>query len=107
MRIAKYLTATLIDDESTIKIWRANRNIKEYSDSPCTYEQVKHLENAVLSSTYGIEIRTAMEYCRINGLEINKHFDLEELAIQNIHRQMINVPIYSTLPKEIRGKALC
>ncbi|HEX4876275.1 MAG TPA: Imm26 family immunity protein [Chitinophagaceae bacterium] len=102
-----YQASPLIEDESTIKEWYVIRNIKESSDAPCTHEQVKHLENTVVNTQIGIEIRTAMEFCRRNNLDIKKYFDLKDLANWNNYRTMINVPIYNTIPKEIRGKALC
>lgn len=101
------MSSPLIEDESVIKVWYVASNIREQSDNPCSYEQVKHLEDTVLTAQDGIEIRTAMEYCRINNLDMARHFDLEDDGYRNIYRQMINVPIYSTIPKKIRGKALC
>ena len=98
----------LIEDESTIEKWYVNRNITElYYEEVCNHDQVKHLENTVVNSQIGIEIRTAMEYYRINNLDIKKDFDLEDLGNWNTYRTMINVPIYSTIPKKNRGKALC
>jgi hypothetical protein len=47
-----------------------------------------------------------MEYCRIHGLDIKKLFDLEDMANWNNYRTMINTPIFSTIPKSIRGKAI-
>ena len=97
----------LIEDESTIEKWYVNRSIDQLSyEEVCTYGQVKHLENTVVNSQMGIEIRTAMEYYRINKLDIKKDFDLEDMSNRNNYKAMINVPIYSTIPKQDRGKAL-
>lgn len=98
--------SALIEDESAIEAWYAIKNIKEYGNVPCTYDQVKHLENTVVNTKMGIEIRTAMEYYRINKLDIKKDFDLEDMSNRNNYKAMINVPIYSTIPKQDRGKAL-
>jgi hypothetical protein len=96
----------MIEDESTIGKWYVIKNIRESSKTPCSYQQVKHLEDTVVSSQFGIAIRTAMEYCRIHGLDIKKLFDLEDMANWNNYRTMINTPIFSTIPKSIRGKAI-
>lgn len=100
-------TAPFIEDESTITEWYAIKNLRESTDKICSYEKVRHLENTIISSQRGIEIRTAMEYYRISGLDIKKDFDLEDMSNWSNYHSMINVPIYSTIPKEIRGKALC
>lgn len=98
----------LIEDESTIEKWYVNRNIDQLSyEEVCTHDQVRHLENTVVNTQIGIETRTAMEYYRIKKLDIKKDFDLEDMSNWNNYWAMINVPIYSTIPKKIRGKALC
>jgi hypothetical protein len=40
-------------------------------------------------------------------MDIKKHFDLDDMANWNNYRAMINVPIYSTITKAKRGKAMC
>ncbi len=100
-------SAPFIEDESSIKDWYAIKNIKESSNQPCFYKQVKHLEDTVLTTQNGIVIRTAMEYCRMNGLDIKEYFDLDQTLNLMTYRRMINVPVYKSIPKEIRGKALC
>lgn len=94
-------------DDSTVDHWQVVRNINEYSKEFCTYDQIKHLENTVVDSQRSIEIRTAMEYYRINNLNLEQDFDLQNPVNAGFYQTMINVPIYSTIPKEIRGKALC
>jgi hypothetical protein len=98
----------LIEDESTIVNWHVNRNINDLSyEHICTYDQVRHLENTVLTSQDGVAIRTAMEYYRIKGMDVSKYFDLNELRFSNIFKRMMNVPIYKTIPKENKRKGLC
>ena len=100
--------SALVEDESTIAKWYVNRNIDQrLTENICTYDQVKHLENTVITSQDGVAIRTAMEYYRINGMDVSKYFDLNELRFSNIFKRMMNVPIYKTIPKENRGKGLC
>jgi len=93
-----------VENESLLEPWDVVRDINKYI--PCSYEKVRHLEDTILSPKPGIEIRTAMEYCRIHNLEISEHFDLSKTINELIYKQMIKVPIYRTIPKEIRGKAL-
>ncbi len=100
------LASPFIDDESIIDKWYVVENIKD-SKGPCTYEQVKHLEDTIIDTQVGIEIRTAMEYYRINNWNIEKDFDFEDLSNANTYRLMVNVPIYQTIPKKNRGKGLC
>lgn len=97
--------SSLIEDPSQIGPWNVVKNINNYI--VCDYEMVKHLEDTVVSPGIGIEKRTAMEYCRKNNIDIAKHFDLSIPGNKITHRQMIHIPIYNTIPKEIRGKARC
>lgn len=94
------------EDESKIENWFVVKNIRDMDIVYYSYDQVKHLEDTVLSPQLGIEIRTVMEYCRQNKIEVEKYFDLEDLSILYTYRAMISVPVYSTIPKEIRGKAI-
>jgi hypothetical protein len=95
----------VVEDDREINQWYAIRNLIENID--CDYEQVSHLERIVLTtSKFGLSWRTGMEYCRINGLPVNKFYNLEDGGMKSIYKQMINVPIYSTIPQNIRGKAL-
>lgn len=96
----------LIEDPSKIGPWYAIRNINISSKEPYPYENIRHLEDTVISTRGAIEKRTAMEYCRIHGMDIKDRFDLNDIATRIAYRQMINVPIYKTIPKKIRGRAL-
>jgi len=97
-------SSPLVSDEATIKEWNVVQDINKPLDSLLSYESVKHLEDTVLTSQRGIEIRTAMEYCRIKDIDIKSHFDLDDMSNWNIYRTMINVPIYSSIPKGFSGK---
>jgi len=94
----------LVENPAKIGPWDAVKNINNYV--PSDYEKVKHLEDTVLSTRPGIERRTAMEYCRMHGRNIKKLFDLNEVGNKIVYTQMMNVPVYSTIPKEIKGKAI-
>lgn len=43
----------------------------------------------------------------MNDLDIKEYFDLDQTLNLMTYRRMINVPVYKSIPKEIRGKALC
>ncbi len=94
----------IVVDESKIGRWYAVHNLVGGED--CDYHKVRHLETMILTTTLGIERRTGMEYCRANGLKVENYYDLENDGVQSMYYQMINVPIYKDVPKEIRGKAL-
>jgi len=96
----------LIEDPSKIGPWYAIRNINISSNEPYSYESIRHLENTVISTRGAIEKRTAMEYCRIHEIDVKDHFDLNDIATRIAYWQMINTPIYKTIPKKDRGKVL-
>jgi hypothetical protein len=96
---------TIVENESSLDQWYPIHNLTERGPN-CEYIKVKHLENKILTTTsLGLVWRTGMEYCRINGLKIEDFYDLTDVAIRNTYWQMINIPIYKTIPKKIRGKA--
>lgn len=96
----------LVEDPSKIGPWYAISNINISSKEPYPYENIKHLEDTVVSTRGAIEKRTAMEYYRIHGKDVKEYFDLEDVATRIAYTQMINVPIYKTIPKEMRGRAV-
>lgn len=103
----KYSTklSSKILDESIIEKWYISRNIVELNyNEVYSHDQVKHLEDTKIDSTISIEIRASMEYYRKQKKDIKSDFDLGEISNWNNYRRMINVPIYSSIPKEIRGK---
>jgi len=96
---------SVVEDESQVVRWYAIHNLTE--SEACEYYQIKHLETRILTtSSLGLVWRTGMEYCRMNGLPVNEYYDLEDTGQRNMYLQMINVPIYKSIPKEIRGKSL-
>lgn len=95
----------IVKDESKIGPWYPVHNLIERGKN-CDYEKVRHLETKVLTTKSGIEERTGMEYCRINNLKVEDYYDLNEEGTESMYLQMINVPIYKTIPKTIRGIAM-
>jgi hypothetical protein len=96
----------LEEDKSKLGPWYVIRNLGESSKEPYPYECVKHLEDTLLSPRPAIETRTAMEYCRILNMDIKQYFDLSKAGNEITYKQMINIPIFKSIPKEIRGRAL-
>lgn len=97
---------SVVEDESKTGPWYSIHNLTQAGDN-CDYKHVKHLERIILTtSSLGLVWRTGMEYCRINRLKVEDYYDLSDEAIKSVYLQMINIPIYKDIPKEIRGKAL-
>jgi hypothetical protein len=96
---------SIVEDESHIKSWYVIHKLVQSED--CDYSQVHHLERIIITtSSLGLAWRTGMEYCRINNLPIEKFYDLNDIGVKNTYLQMINVPIYKSIPEAIRGKAI-
>ncbi len=97
---------TVVEDESKTGPWYPIHNLTQRGDN-CDYKQVKHLEQIILTTaSLDLVARTGMEYCRINGLKVEDYYDINDEGGRITYLQMINVPIYKDIPKEIRGKAL-
>lgn len=95
----------MVEDESAIGPWYPIHNLTIRGEN-CQYNQVQHLETKILTVTDSLVERTGMEYCRINGLSVGDYYDLTEEGIRNMYWQMINIPIYRSITKETRGKAI-
>lgn len=96
----------IVENESLIGPWHLVT--LGVSEVITPYEKIKHLEQAVLEGSDQIEARIVMELLRRDGREINKFYELNKVEphIKRVYLRMINVPIYSTIPKEIRGKPI-
>ena len=99
-------SSPLVKDESNVSPWFVVKDINKTSEIQYSYDKVRHLEDTVITGQLGIELRTAMEYMRINKIDIRKHFDITVTTNWNIYRTMINTPIYKSIPIEIRGKVI-
>jgi hypothetical protein len=96
----------VVEDESKIGPWYSVTNLSKRGPN-CEYMQVRHLEMKILTvASLSLAWRTGMEYCRINGLPVEDYYDLNAESKRLMYFQMINVPFYKDLPKEIRGRAL-
>jgi len=95
----------MAEDESKVVQWYVIHDLNGGED--CEYTQVQHLERIILTTTsIGLVMRTGMEYCRLNGLPVKDYYNLEQVGKKYMYWQMINVPLYKNIPKEIRGRAL-
>jgi hypothetical protein len=97
----------IVEDESKIIRWWPihQLDIKNHpSDYP--YKLIKHLEQRGLNSQPNIQRRIEMEILRKQGKNPKDIIDFNDRASVMDYYLMINVPIYSTIPKEMRGKAL-
>lgn len=95
----------IVEDEASIKPWYPIFNIRERGPN-CEYKKVQHLEQIILTPKTGLVKRAGMEYCRLNNLNVDDYYDLNNDGTLNMYYQMINVPVYKDIPKAIRGKAL-
>ena len=96
---------SIVEDESKLGRWYAIHNLSGGED--CQYNQVKHLERMVLTTaSLGLPWRAGMEYCRLNSLNVEDYYDLSEEGRKNMYFQMINIPLYKDIPKDIRGKSI-
>lgn len=95
----------IVEDESSIERWYVIHDLTKSED--CEYSGVRHLEMKILTTNNGLVERTGMEYCRIYDYDLRDFYDLEEEGNKYMYWQMINIPIYSSIPKEIQGKANC
>jgi hypothetical protein len=97
----------IVEDESRISPWypifqlHPTNHPREYP-----YKLVKHLEHRVLTGKEQIRLRIEMEILRKQGKDPKEIVNLDVESQKFIYFQMINVPIYSTIPREMRGKAL-
>lgn len=95
----------IVEDESKISPWYPVHCLTERGNN-CDYKYISHLEHKIFTTSLELVIRTGMEYCRIRGLPLSHYYDLKDRSTKYMYWQMINIPIYKEIPKEIRGKAL-
>jgi hypothetical protein len=103
----KYKIHVPVMDESTLDPnWKVSLNFgTTKDDSFYPYSKVRHLEQRIFSTRLTIETRSAIEILRKKNENIGDYFDIESEK-KVVYYRSINIPIFSTIPKEIRGKAL-
>lgn len=92
--------------EKDAKIWYYIHNDEINHRIVTDYEKVKHLEKFVYSAYGSIMTRLTMEVIRQNGRKIEDFYELKEYDDLVSYYNTIYTPIYSSIPEEIRGKAI-
>lgn len=92
--------------EKDAKIWYCIRKDEINNRIVTDYEKVKHLENFFYRAYGSVMTRLTMEVIRQNGKKIEDFYELKEHDDLASYYNTIYTPIYSSIPKEIRGKAI-
>jgi hypothetical protein len=96
----------LIMYEDEANEWRYIRNLDVNGRIRSTWEKVKHLELFNFKSNDLISRRLTMEYLRQTGKNIEDYYELKEWKDLSVYKNVLHTPVYSSIPKEIRGKAI-
>lgn len=92
--------------ERDAKIWYYIHNDDINNRIVTDYEKVKHLEKFIYRAYGSVMTRLTMEVIRQSGKKIENYYELKEHDDLVSYYNTIYTPIYSTIPKEIRGKAI-
>jgi hypothetical protein len=92
--------------EKDAKIWYYIHNDEINKRIVTDYENVKHLELFVYRAYGSIMTRLTMEVIRQKNKTIEDYYDLKDDDDLASYYNTIYTPIYSSIPKEIRGKAI-
>lgn len=93
-------------DEDEATGWNYIRNLNVNGRVPSTWEKVKHLNLFKYSSHDLIARRLTMEHLRQTGKKIEDYYEMKEWKELSVYKNMKYTSIYSTVPKEIRGRAI-
>lgn len=93
----------LVEDNNSIGPWFPVFNFHTRGKE-CSYDEVRHLETENLKTSLSLALRTGMEYCRKHNIEISRLYNLNDDAVKYAYWDMINTPVYSSIPHAIRGK---
>ena len=94
----------MYEDEATE--WKYIRDLDVNGRIKSTWEKVKHLELFRYNSNDLIARRLTMEHLRQTGKRIEDYYELKEWKDISVYKNVIHTPIYSTIPKELRGRAI-
>ncbi|WP_439554326.1 Imm26 family immunity protein [Flavobacterium macrobrachii] len=92
--------------EKDAKIWYYIHNAEVNKRIITEYEKVKHLEQFIYSAYGSIMTRLTMEVIRQSEKRIEDYYELKEHDELSSYYNIMYTPVYSTIPKEIRGKAI-
>jgi len=93
-------------DEDKATGWGYIRNLNVNGRVLSEWEKVKHLEEYQYSSHDLVARRLTMEYIRQSGKKIEDYYKLKEWKESSVYKNLKYTPIYSSIPKRIRGRAI-
>ncbi len=93
-------------DEDEATGWNYIRNLDVNSRVRSTWEKVRHLNLFKYSSHDLIVRRLTMEHLRQTGKQIEDYYELREWKELSVYKNAKYTTIYSSVPKEIRGRAI-
>jgi hypothetical protein len=96
--------ATYDEDEATG--WSYIRNLDVNGRVTSTWDKVKHLNLFKYSSHDLVTRRLTMENLRQTGRKIEDYYELKEWKESSVYKNMKYASVYSTVPKELRGRAI-
>lgn len=92
--------------EKDAKLWYYIRNDEVNKRVVSEYEKVKHLEHFIYKAYGSIVTRLTMEVIRQYEKKIEDYYELKEYDELSSYYNTIYTPVYSSIPKEIRGKTI-
>jgi hypothetical protein len=93
-------------DEDKATGWNYISNLNVNGRVASTFENVKHLEVFQYLSHDLIARRLTMEHLRQIGKKIEDYYKLKEWRELSVYKNMKYTSIYSTVPNEMRGRAI-
>lgn len=92
--------------EKDAKIWYYIQNDEINNRVITDYEKVKHLEKLIYRAYGSVMTRLTMEVIRQRGKKIEDYYELKEHDRLVSYYNTIYTTVYSSIPKEVRGKAI-
>ncbi len=96
--------ATWNEEEATG--WGYIRNLHVNGRVTSSWEKVRHLEKFQYLSHDLITRRLTMEHLRQTGKKIEDYYELKEWEETSVYKNMKYTSVYSSVPREIRGRAI-
>ena len=93
-------------DEDKATGWNYIRNLNVNGRVISTFESVRHLETFKYISHDLVARRLTMEHLRQTEKKVEDYYELKEWEEVSVYKNMKYTSIYSTVPKEIRGRAI-
>lgn len=93
-------------DEEEATGWGYIRGLHVNGRVSSSWEKVKHLNLFKYSSHDLITRRLTMEHLRQTGKKIEDYYELKEWEETSVYKNMKYTSVYSSVPREIRGRAI-